>query len=500
MSQDELHNILGELVKSSPLGTRKLNNLKQLERERQELVTALENSQREFHAYENSKQVLSQLLSEHNFDGEMQRLGYPAKVLKGQINLDNDQQRFALDELTVTLSVKNDFPESLGKIIQALKLFYKNYFKDGQPCKEVDDQAKADLENFDQHPEKGQLDDFKTFLAYQEVLSKAEEENDFSGIDKLADSDFKLALFSEWMDKSQNSSFIQHLIELGNWDISHVKLFERCYSQAESSDFAQICIDKIIALGQEPSSVFINDQFENDRHTDIIRNYLSSLPPQKLEHRQKEALEQNLQHLLSALINLKGLDQKYFYQMLGKKGLRTGVFRHLVDSMFFQNKAQGIYGMDHNYAKQVLNEQSATPGNIIATLQKAMSRGLEGTQIEDFFTFLNSVNLKLKDHLEVKAKLDILSLKDKTYSQNLMQISDYQTIRFLLFSYIYDRINTSNTNFKSLGLSPARLSELIENQHNFELEWGKNRNILSYIQNIWKSSPELKQEEARISS
>ena len=132
LSQDELHNILGELVKSSPLGTRKLNQLEATRERARDLEQALEASQRDFQAFENSKQVLTQLLSEHNFDPEMQRLGYPAKILNGQIDLENDRQKLALDELTVTLSVKSDFPKDLTKIIQALKLFYKTYFKNGE--------------------------------------------------------------------------------------------------------------------------------------------------------------------------------------------------------------------------------------------------------------------------------------------------------------------------------------------------------------------------------
>ena len=98
------------------------------------------------------------------------------------------------------------------------------------------------------------------------------------------------------------------------------------------------------------------------------------------------------------------MDQQYFYKILGKPGLRTGVFRQFIDSMFHQNQAQGVYGMDHTYAKQVLNEHQNVPGNIIATLQKAMTRGLEGTQILDFFQFLNTVNSQLKELLIEKKK------------------------------------------------------------------------------------------------
>jgi len=497
LSQDELHHILSELVNSSPLGTRKLNQLKQLERERRELVAAVENSQRQYLAFENSKQILSQLLNEHDFDAEMQKMGYPAKVLNGKIKLDSDRQKVALDELQVTLSVKSDLPEALHKIIAALKLYYKKYFTHGQPCQKEDQKLKSELEAFDLDVQRGSNPDFIAYNEYQKVLSAVElGKVSLTKVNDLVKCDFSLALFSEWLQGSKNISFQNHLLNFGQWDISHVSMLEYCFENTVDDHFAKACLDKIIQLSQAPSSSFLNRQLENDVHPDLVRTYLQTLDDEQLHQRQEESLAQNLQHLLGALINLRGLDQKYFYRMLSNSGLRHGVFRHLVESLFNQNQPQGVYGMDHGYAKQVLNEHSASPSNVIATLQKALPRGFEGTQIESFFQFMQTINEQLKDGLNKKEQLDRLKQHDKTYSQQLLHISNLQTIRFLLFSYIYDRINSSNTNYKALGLSGESLKNHIEIQYQFEVLWGKNKNILNYIQSLYKKSPELKAHSA----
>lgn len=483
------------------MGTRRLNELKQLERDRLDLVSAIEESERNFHSFSSSRQMLSQLLVEHNFDAEMQKLGYPAKVLNGKINLDQDHQKIALDELSVTLGVKSNFPKELNKIITALKLYYKTYFKNGQPPQKVDPQAAQALKAFDAHPEKGAHPDFQAYLSTQQTLSDADLGRiDLSTLEQLEQKDFTLALFAEWMVTSKNIPFLQTLLKLGKWDLSHIKLLEHGYEKSPDADFAKACLDKILNLGQAPNSSFLDHQLELDHHPQWIRSYLSTLNEKELEERQQEALEQNLQHLLGALINLKGLDQKYFYQILGKSGLRNGVFKHLIDSLFHHANPQGVYGMDHHYAKQVLQQHRHSPANVIATLQKAMPRGLEGTQIQDFFNFLDTINLQLKECLDRKANMEILKKRDAEYSKTLLEVSDHQTIRFLLFSYIYDRINTSNTNFKALGLSSDQLRDLIETQYQFECQWGKNRNILNYIQNIRQKNPILRLKTADTNS
>jgi hypothetical protein len=483
------------------MGTRRLNELKQLERDRLDLVTAIEASERNFHSFSNSKQMLSQLLVEHNFDTEMQKLGYPAKVLNGKINLDQDHQKVALDELSVTLGVKSSFPDELNKIITALKLYYKTYFNDGQPPQKVDPTMAKALQAFDADSEKGANTDFQLYLKSQEALSEADlGQLELTKLNNIEQKDFILALFAEWMVQSKNPAFLHHLLNLCQWDISHMKLLEHCYEKSADEDFAKACLDKILELGQDPNSSFLDHQLELDHHPQWIRSYLSTLSQKQLEERQKEALEQNLQHLLGALINLKGLDQKYFYQILGKSGLRNGVFKHLVDSLFHQANPQGVYGMDHHYAKQVLQQHRHSPANVIATLQKAMPRGLEGTQVQDFFNFLDTINQQLKTCLDRRALLESLNKRDEEFSKTLLEISDHQTIRFLLFSYIYDRIKTSNTNFKALGLSSDQLRDLLEAQYQFELQWGKNRNILNYIQNIRQKNPILNLNTADIHS
>ena len=480
---------------------RKLNELKQLELDRLDLVATIEESQRQFLFFENSKQVLDKLLAEHNFDVEMQKLGYPAKVLKGKINLENDSQRVAIDELSITLGVKSDFPEALTKIITALKLYYKFYFQSGHPCQEVDTKTTEALKQFDADKNRGANPDFLLYQKSQELLAKANHsEINFRDIDNLEQGDFSLVLFAEWMVKSKNNDFLHHLLKLGKWDVSHLKLLEHSYEKSDHSDFAKACLEKIIEIEEEPTSYFLDHQLELDHHPEWIREFLGTLNDKQLEKRLEEALDQNLHHLLSALINLKGLDQKYFYQILGKPGLRTSVFKHIVNSLFKQTHAQGVYGMDHNYAKQVLTKQRHSPANVITTLQKALPHGFRGTQIQDFFIFLNTINQQLKTALKVKEKLESLGNKDSEHGRNSLAISDHQTIRFLLFYYIYDRINTLHTNFKVLGLSSDQLRDFIEMQYQFELKWGKNRDILSYIQNIRQKHPILKMSAAETNS
>ena len=92
-----------------------------------------------------------------------------------------------------------------------------------------------------------------------------------------------------------------HLIQLGQWDVSHVKIFERCFDQSPDVAFSQICFDKIVDLGQEPSSSFLDHQLEKDHHPSLIRDYLlASLSAEQTQAPDKKKLSNKTFSIFSA--------------------------------------------------------------------------------------------------------------------------------------------------------------------------------------------------------
>jgi hypothetical protein len=486
LSQDELHHLLDELIEESPYGSRQYHQLKRLAFEKQLWDTRLQESREQFKRWQLDYKSLQHLLAENDFNACMQQLGHPYRILGGPIRLDQSQQKLALAELSVTLQQRQEVEPVIAKLAQALHLYFQQYFKDGHHPPEEDEQAKASLQDFGKNPEKGGSPDFLEYTQYLEHLEN------LLGTDELAELEpwgkslpsYAAILHAEAYRTNLPERLREFLIDTTPWDVSQYSLLEQLFELENQVHCGRKILEKMLSLKNPLALDFIDRQLRQQHLSELIQKYLTQQDPATLNAFQMKAVEGNLDCLLSAINNLMGIDQAYFYKTIEKYELQNGVFGQIIDRLFSQTPQQQ-YGMDQQHLQRVLEQQENLPKNLIAVLQRTLPRGLEGKSIPAALDFMDRLNEQIGKLRQKMQGGEALNTEQK------MSFSDTETVRFILFSHIHHRILTSKPLEKILSLSEQVLSQRLDTFYQFELTTGLNKNITGLLEHLWKKIPKL---------
>lgn len=493
MSQEELHQILNRLSNTDTVTESLLLTLKQLEREHYTLQTQVSKSLQRKKDYEEAKQLLSQLLEKHRFNEIILNLPYPSKLLNGPIQLDNNGQQNAINELSITLSKDPSLPKSLIDITAALKIFYNTYFDKQGKAPDIEEGIQKKLEDFEQNPEKGSLEAYQQYRSYSATLFDADQNNNIELIDQNNIPNFAPSLHAEMLFQTQNLELKLHLLQNTEWTEGERVQLESLF---ETEDDLELQEEILEALKQYCGldASFLNKQIQKSEDVNLFVDVLKDYDDESLNELIIESINQNYQDLLELLINMIGFNQHAFYHSLANGSVQRDVFKTMIDSLFHSSSPRGTYGMDSTYAEKVIGKQRKIPSNVVKTLQKALPRGFEGSPLAGYFHFLNMFNQQIE---KLKLESHEFSEKNKLYCEHQLKLSDTEAIRFIMFTYIFDVLKKGIFPSK-LGMSRSNIIEKIQNQHQFELTVGKNQNILGSIRNLFTLYPDFT-EEAQVS-
>jgi hypothetical protein len=444
----------------------------------------LQASQERHETWKHDKEQLERLIQENEFDERLQDLGHPSKILDGPINLSSDQQKNAISELAVTLPQNTLDQQALFKIAQAVQLYFKSYFQPDGPPPELDQKVSDQLDQFNQDPEKGASEAFQLFLSYQSLLKQRPPTPSTEKLPPYAP-----LLHADVILDSDEENVRSHFLSNTVWDESHHHLLETIFKQESSHSLAQMTLDILSRLGLLTMS-FLDQELKRQHQVSVIQEIVQTQDLAIILEQQKQAIKENLDHLLGLLTNIIGVDQPEFYQSLKKQPLHSDIFKKIVASLF-ASPAQRQYGMDQQYLQQVLSTQEDFPKNLVSVLQSGLPRGLEGCRLKDAFHFFARLN---ENAATIKEKCDELwatSPEGPEYAHTKLECTDLETVRFIIFTHIHDRIKASKAKPKLIEMSHPELREQLQNSYTFELTTGKNNNISNYIEHLWSTLPQI---------
>jgi hypothetical protein len=489
LSQDQLQKLLGEISEESPCGSRTLRKLNFLERKQTSLKDQLEASKDFYEHWLLDKKQLERLIEENDFNERLSALGHPSKILEGNIDLEKDDQRHAISELVVTLPQTTTRYDILHKVIHALHLYYKTYFEDRSPPPPFDEKAQKQLDEFNTDPERGASQNFQEFLAYKSWLSQNSKDEAWDGDIP----DYAPILHADIIASHENLERRRELLENTVWNDAHGPLFENMFRQQSDQGMGI----ELIALMEKHGTLryhFINQELKRKHQHPTVLNWLQDRKLQELVDMQKRAIEENLDQLLGMLTNIVGIDQPEFYHSLKQTPLQGEIFDKMVTSLS-SSPAQRQYGMDQQHLHKVLHTQEELPKNLATVLQNGLPRGLENCRLKDSFDFILRLNSKVN---ALKSELESFSEAHRhgpEFAKIKLEYTDTETVRFILFTHIHDRLKMSKNSPKSLksstGMSPEELRDLLHQLYSFELTTGRNGNISGYIEHLYEVLPSL---------
>lgn len=491
MSKDHLEQLLDKLVAEDNASVSELQRCYQLDREFDHLYRRVESPREIKHKFDHSVSTLKGLLDNASFNKAMALLEYPTKLLKGDIDLLSPAQHNAISELSVTLANDSRIETHILEITQALKLFYEEFYKDGDHPPELDKEAEHNLNAFEADPERGAWPPYKSFVDYNRRLQQVDAEELRPEELEKNKPEFFSEIHSRQLLEATRLELKEHLLLNTPWEGRHVEILEHFFQQEEEEKLLMITIDIIESDLGGVKETFIDEQLRDESKSDILLHVLENKSDEQLQDMVISSLNKNLDRLLSTLINIIGFDQSYFYQVLAKKGVGTDVYKKIIESLFLQNTAGGTYGMDGNYAEKLMNEHISIPQNVIQTLQKAMPRGFDGHPLGGYFDFMKTINSEVERLREKKEKLSEMKLKDREYCDHVLLLSDIESIRFIVFVYIFDSLKGGIFPAKT-GMSRKKVAEKLSQQYEFEQKVGRNRNIVDHIEKIWDLHPDVR--------
>lgn len=490
LDRDDLTPLLEELVEQSPRGSRELGKMRRLEREHRELLLRLEKSRQRFARWQKSKSTLEHLIAEHDFIGQLQELGRPYRLLGGDISLEEDRQRHAISELVVTLESEGRGRPIVQQIARALNLYYREFFVDGQGPEEEDSQLVQEETSFKQDPEKGGSDAYASFLKFLTLI----KEKDLGALEEGRDHwpVFAPILLAEAiLDAEDNLEFRKKAFRLANWERSHDHLLYRLFSREDDHEFSKEILEVLRRSGPENHLPFFDRQFTGGHREELVVAELNALESSKMEELRALALEKNCAQVLAFLTNALGMDPSLYYQALKEEGIETNVFSRLVEWLF-KPVSKKHYGMDAVYAQKVLEEQKEWPRKMISVMQNAMPRGIEGQSLSNALTFFEGLQEK-RLHLLRELSTVNPQREGRHHCELTLSLSDLESARFILFSYIHDRIVAGRALPKVVGMSHADLGMRLIKLEGLEMEVGPNQNILEHLFNLFQKFPVLKE-------
>lgn len=491
LSQDDLQALLEQLLKSIETKGSLIEKLKSLENEHRFLKEAVLEPRKRKEAYDKASLTLNTLLKQSSYNEQILKAEYPAKLLKGNIDLSTAKQKNAISELSITLSQNPNFSEDLLKITNAIRLFYQDFFQNDQAeAPKNDPEAEEKLKAFEEDSKRGKWPPYQNYLNYEACLQEVEKTEDFDKLSKNRP-DFYINLHIEQLFRSKNQALKKYLLDHSEWSNRYQKALEK-YFKIEKSEELKI---KALSLIQKKCSAmdptFLDEQLSDSSQSPLIIEFLKNFDTDQLSHMLIISVQKNLQNLMSVLINFSGFDSKYFYSSLSQGQMQPDVFKRMIDSLFRPLSPQGRYGIDSQYAQKVIKEQKNIPKNVVKTLQTTMPRGFEGNPIVGYFKLLAKFNEEMENMYREKRKLDQLQSKDQSYCDHVLRMSDTETIRFILFTYIFDVIKYGIYPNK-IGMSRSKVKNTLIEQYDFEMKIGHNPNITKSIQDLWTLFPDLK--------
>lgn len=452
-----------------------------LDRQREDLERTMALSRRRVDSYNSAVKLLEHLMRTTSFNDEFARMEYPAKLLKGPLSLTSAAQKEAVSELAVTLDRDARVSVSQKKLLRALQMFYAEYFDEaGRPPVE-NAEAEAGLRQFLDDPGRGARNDYLEYRRYGEALAEADREPaKLSGLPSVRP-EFYPDMHIRWIAESRSLQMKRHLVVNTPWNARHKAVLERVFSMESDPGLLAACLAAMRNIGGADES-FLDAQMENEAKGLVVTDYLREFETPALREMLRSSVRGGFHHLFSVLTHLVGFDPNYFYFSLKENRLSPEIFSKILDSLFLAFSPQESYGMDLQYAENILEKQRTIPQNVLRLLQKVMPRGIDTAPMESFFEFLRGFNDEYRRLAGERACYeDGRRLKDHAYMQLMVRLSAVEAIRFVVFTYIYDRICLCLKTFKKLEPDGDRLFALFAEQLDFEAACGGNANIKAYI-------------------
>ncbi len=489
MSQEDLHNLLQKLVNTNMAADAMLQNYKQLDKEYINLKKAVGEIIKTKKSFDSARELLKKLISQNKFNETIQSYDYPKRILGGNIDLDSNKQKHAIDELSVTLNENEKIPKSVLEITAALKKYYSQYFKNSSLPPRDDPDKIRKLNEFESDPNRGASIEYKQYLNYYKLLVAAEKSE--SNFESILKESFSLSteMHAERLIVSENNEFKKFLLCNTQWEPQHSEKLELIFSTENDEGLLEIILSILKDNCQHVNPEFLNDQIKDIAEPDLFIDFLSDFDHDETEDLMNVCIQQNHHFLLNLLININGFDQNYFYLSLSRHGIHRDVFKTMIDSLFVTGSPQSVYGMDGSYAEKVISTQKKIPINVVTTLQKALPRGFEGSALAGYFQFMTIFNQQISSLKNVYGDQHS-DVKDTNYCEHMLKISDTEAIRFIMFTYIFDAIKNGIYPDK-IGMSRTRINELIAEQYRFEKEIGHNVHIKNHIADLFILFPDF---------
>jgi hypothetical protein len=484
LSKDELQLLLGELSLKSPKGSRLLNQLEKIDGEKKILELRLQETQKRHERWTVDKACLEQFIEEEDVNNVLSNIPLAKKLLDGDIDLEHPKQSHALAELAVTLS-EQDIDPSIPRAARAIHLYYQEYFFSDRPPEKLDSEAKKAMEDFWEDPGRGSHESFSSYLDHLKQLDLFCE----AGA-PLADTmpSYAAALHLKKMLAQPKEPWILELLNKTEWDLTHNNSLRDLFFAVQTQSVAEGIFATIEQLEEDNLASFLEKVLKADHFPQIVHNKLKAMEHQQMLHLQERCLKENLNFLLASVNNLIGIDKPGFYRALEKTQLPTEVFGKIVRDLFTPRQTTSGYGIDTLHLHRVLEQQKHLPQNLAVLLQQALPGGIEGRAIATALVFFKGLTKQL---LEQRERLLPLERGSAEQAKLLKEISELDSVRFLLVSHIQDRIRSCRAAPRATGMTEIELREQLHDIYREELTKGGNANIKTALEFLYKTFPNL---------
>lgn len=484
MSKDELQHLLGELSLKSPKGSRLLNQLEKIDGEKKILELRLQETQKRHERWTADKACLEQFIEEEDVNNVLSNIPLAKKLLNGNIDLEHPGQSHALAELAVTLS-EQDIDPSIPRTARAIHLYYQEYFTSERPPEKLDSEAKKAMEDFWEDPGRGAHESFPRYLDYLKQLDLFCETGAPLPDEKPS---YAAALHLKTMLAHPKEQWVSQLLDNTEWDLTHNNPLRDLYFAVQNQSIAEGLFLTIESLEEDSLACFLDKILKADHFPQVVHNKLKNMEHQQLLRLQERCLKENLNFLLASVNNLIGIDKPGFYRALEKTQLPTDVFGKIVRDLFAPRQTTSGYGIDTLHLHRVLEQQKHLPQNLAVLLQQALPGGIEGRAIATALVFFKGLTKQL---IEQRERLIPLERGSAEQAKLLKEISELDSVRFLLVSHIQDRIRSCRAAPKATGMSEIELREQLHDIYREELTKGGNANIKTAIEFLYKTFPNL---------
>lgn len=476
----QLHELLGDLVRQQSERPPLLQELSALEAEKDLLLQAISEARQRHKSFVSALKTLEYLMRQSRLDEVLRLLGEPGRLLGGPIDLTRVDQKPMVAELSVRLQANPGVDSGLRQLLRAIHLFYDDYY-DEQGRSPVEDRASENaLREFSADLRRGARREYVEYTDYLEKLNRAEEGSAFYEELDAELPAFHVEMDLQYLSRTRSAELREHLLKRTPWTALQQPGLENIFVEETRREILDLAFNifDIRCCGCRPE--FLERLLAGHEMGELAtREYLKKCPTDKLETLLRNAIENNWKNLFDQLINMVECEPGFFYRSLGERPLSPEIFTRILDTLFAPNSPRQRYGIDSNYARKIFGSQNRVPRNVLKVLQKAFPRGIDPAPFKGFLEVLEAFNRECEEFTTTKDRRENhQDTRTPDYIELCQDLSAVETIRYVIFTYIYDSAMLQGGARLKIGLD--KWQNFLVRQLEFERAVGHNRNITAY--------------------